>query len=144
MSAPRPGSRWPRVLPVAILLAVALHQLARARAEALSPWLGGGFGMFSTTDVGSRRHLHAFVLRPGLRREVEPPPALDDRIERALAHPSERRLRALARALARVPTPDHGPPRAVRIEVWRKRFDPDTLAPRSEILRAIEVPLDGG
>ena len=143
MTAPGSGSLW-RALPVAILLAIATAQLVLARTQALSPWLGGGFGMFSTTDVGNRRHLHAFVLRPGLLREIVPPPALDDRVERTLAHPSEGRMRALAQEIARLPTPDHGPPQAVRIQVWRKRFDPETLAPRSEILRALEVPLDGG
>ncbi len=44
---------WPdrlRLLPPLCLIGVALVQLGLASAASLSPWLGGGFGMFSTTD----------------------------------------------------------------------------------------------
>jgi len=51
-----------RAFPIILLIAVALHQIFLARSAALSPWSGGGFGMFSTLDHGSRRHLHTFVL----------------------------------------------------------------------------------
>ena len=44
--------RW---LAPGILVAVALGQLALANLGELSPWKGGGFGMFSTTDsLGAR------------------------------------------------------------------------------------------
>jgi len=98
--------------------------------------------MFSTLDHGSRRHLHAFVLRPGLRREVIPHRALADEIRRALAFPTEPRLRALATSLAKTPTPDHGPATAVQVQVWNTRFDRETLTPTNHILSEFVLQLE--
>ena len=141
---PEPWGRRLCLLPCAILIGVAVHQLVLSQAMGLSAWAGGGFGMFSTTDAGGARHLHAFVLRPGLVREVQPPRSLDGLVQRTLAHPTDARLRALARELVRIPTPDHGAPTAVRVQVWTTHFDPDTLAPSSRIVRALERDLAGG
>ena len=137
-------ARWTRalrLLPSALLIGVACHQILLARSDGLAPWSGGGFGMFASTDAGATRHLHAFLLRPGLRREVEPPQSAADRVRRTLTLPSESNLRSLAAALADVPTPDHGPVSAVEIQIWHTRFDPETLAPAGRILRGIEAPL---
>ena len=134
--------RW-RVAP-ALLLAVALVQLALARGAGLSPWSGGGFGMFSTADAGGRRHVHASVLRPGLEREVAVPPERSDDLLRLLAFPTRARAEGLARALTALPSPDYGPASAVRIQIWRTRFAPETLAPSNQIVREFEVPVGGG
>jgi hypothetical protein len=132
------------MLPIALFIIVALTQIALAHRAALSPWSGGGFGMFSTLDHGSRRHFHAFILRPGLRREVVPPPALADEIRRALTLPTDARLGALAGALAKTPTPDHGPATGVQIQVWHTRFDSETLTPIGHVLREFVLPLETG
>jgi len=97
--------------------------------------------MFSTLDHGSQRHLHAFVLRPGLRREILPPESSEDEIKRALTLPTDARLRALAETFAEIPTPDHGPATAVQVQVWHTRFDPESLTPASQILREFTLPL---
>jgi len=128
-------------LPGLILAAVAIRQIWLVAHAGLSPWSGGGFGMFSTTDAGPTRHLHAFVLRPGLLRELTLPSALDTRVRTALVLPSDANLRALAREVAALPTPDHGPASGVRIQVWQVRHDPVTLAPSSRLLRGFELPL---
>lgn len=141
---PEPWGRRLRLLPCAILIGVALHQLVLSQTTGLSAWAGGGFGMFSTTDAGGARHLHAFVLRPGLVREVQPPSALEGQVRRSLAHPTDARLRALAGELARIPTPDHGAATGVRLQVWATRFDPQTLVPSGRIVHAFELALDGG
>jgi hypothetical protein len=125
------------------LIIVALYQIALVQSASLSPWSGGGFGMFSTLDHGSQRHLHAFVLRPGLRREIIPPESSADEIKRALTLPTDARLRALAQTFAETPTPDHGPATAVHLQVWQTRFDPETLTPMSHILREFVLPLPG-
>jgi hypothetical protein len=132
-----------RTLPIELLIIVAVCQIVLAHGAALSPWSGGGFGMFSTLDHGSRRHLHAFIVRPGLRREVLPPPALAEEVKRALTLPSDARLGALARALAEIPTPDQGAA-AVQVQVWHTRFDSETLTPTSHILRELVLPLESG
>jgi hypothetical protein len=139
-----PWSRRLRILPSALLILVASQQILLAHTSGLSAWSGGGFGMFSSTDAGGERHLHAFVLRPGLRREVRPPPSLAAKVRRSLTLPSDSNLRALAAEIADVPTPDYGPPTAVEIQVWHTRFAPKTLTPRGRILRTIEVRLDSG
>ena len=136
-----PWARRLRALPAALLILVAAHQIVLAKTSGMSAWKGGGFGMFASTDAGERRHLHAFVLRPGLRREVRPPRALAERVQRTLSLPSDRNLRALAVEIAEVPTPDHGPPEAVELQLWHVRFDPETLAPAGQLLRSIEVPV---
>ena len=139
-----PWARRLRILPSALLVLVASQQILLAHTSGLSAWSGGGFGMFASTDAGATRHLHAFVRRPGLRREVRPPRSLAEQVQRVLTLPTDAKLRALAAEIADLPTPDHGPPTAVELQVWHTRFDPKTLAPRSRILRAIEVPLDSG
>jgi hypothetical protein len=136
--------RWLRDLPAVLLVAVACSQLWLAHAEGLSPWLGGGFGMFSTTDTWSRRHLHAWALSPGVRREVEIPPEVARLVRRVLALPTPTHLRALARALAEIAEGEAGRPETVEVQVWAPRFDPETLAPSSVLLRSIEVPVARG
>jgi hypothetical protein len=130
-----------RYLPAALLVATALTQIRLARSAGLSPWLGGGFGMFSTTDTWSRRHLHLWARSPGVRREVDVPPELARLVRRALALPTPAHLRALALAAAGEATAMDEPIEAVDIEVWAPRFDRDTLAPSSVLLAALEVPL---
>jgi hypothetical protein len=124
-----------------VLVLVALHQLFLVETADLSPWFGGGFGMFASTDAGRARHLHAVVLRPGLEREVFVPDELQDLANRARTLPSDANLKALARELAQLPTPDYGPATGVRIQVWRTRYHPETLVPQSHLLRGLVVPI---
>lgn len=136
--------RWLWRLPPLLLASVAAVQLALALGAGLSPWSGGGFGMFSTADAGGRRHLHALVLRPGMVREVDVPPELAVEALRVQTFPIHRLARDLARELAARPSPDHGPAQAVRLQVCRTRFAPQTLAPANELVRELELRLDGG
>ncbi len=128
------------LLPPLLLVGVACTQLWLAHAEALSPWSGGGFGMFSTQDAGSRRHLHVFAHHEGIRRELTLPRSLAEAAARASALPSRARLVALARRLD-ADDPDFGRPAALEVQVYATRFDRETLAPRGVLLRSIEVPL---
>ena len=122
-----------RHLPVVLLVVVAFHQLAATVYGDLSPWLGGGFGMFSTLDTPGNRVLSIHLLEPGIRRELLIPEALDDEAERALAFPTRRRLTNLATHLAesfRRPTTE-----AVQLTVWRVR-------PTPEPIRTVRVDID--
>jgi hypothetical protein len=118
---------------------VALHQLWLVERENLSAWCGGGFGMFSTTDAWGTRHLHAVALSPAFRTSLEVPEELQEQAERALALPTEERLRALALALAERAPSDLEPHETIRIDVFARRHDPETLAPHAERLRSLEV-----
>lgn len=139
-----PRERWLPWLAPALLLAVAANQLRLVATEDLSPWLGGGFGMFSTLDQGSNRRIRAFALYGPYEREIRPATTLGDVERRARVHPTEPNLDRLTLALidsGAVPPPL---PAALRLEVWRASFDPETLAPRWERLREHRVELRRG
>ncbi len=131
--------RWFWYLPSVLLIVVAGNQLRLVFTASLSPWWGGGFGMFATTDAWATRHLHVFAIRPGVRRELDIPPSLRKKVERVLTLPSDARLQALARQFAAVPTPDEGPLEAIELQVWATQFDPDTLAPSSAPIRFLTI-----
>lgn len=139
MSEPEVKPRWFWYLPSVLLIVVAGNQLRLVSTSALSPWWGGGFGMFATTDAWATRHLHVFAIRSGVRRELEIPPSSRKKVERALVLPSDARLQALARQFAAVSTPDEGPLEAIELQVWATHFNPDTLAPSSTQIHFLTV-----
>ena len=126
-------------LPIFILLLIAFNQVRLAKTSSLSPWWGGGFGMFSTADSRGTRHIHAYSIRPGIRRELEIPSYLLELERRVLTFPSESNLEKLAAKLADIPTPDEGPLEAIQIQIWATYFDSNTLEPSSVLYRHIDV-----
>jgi hypothetical protein len=123
------------LLPVFLLIVVAVNQLRLAHTEALSPWSGGGFGMFSTTDSPDNRHLHAVLQNQDMRKEVRIPRDLVTETRRATTLPSRGRLGALAAELALRESGDNTLWREIEMQVWAIDYDPDTLAPRGRLLR---------
>ncbi len=122
--------------PAAILCLVATVQIALAQLGGLSPWLGGGFGMFATIDSRSERHLAALLETPGLRRPVRIPGELEDLALRTRVLPTEARLRHFgARLLAYEEERLGMPGGRLTLQLWRTRRDPETLEPR-EVLGA--------
>lgn len=99
--------------------------------------------MFSSTNTRGNRHLHAFALRPGIRRELDIPRSLAADLQHVLVFPTESNLGSFAAALSAVPTPDDGPLQAIELQVWATHFAPDNLQPASELLRAVTVRMDG-
>lgn len=91
-------SRRLHLAPVLVMLVIAVVQASVAGPSRLSPWKGGGFGMFATTD-------HARIV------DVDGMP-IDDRA--AANQASEVRLRHVAT--------EHGEPAVV----FRPEFDPDS------------------
>jgi len=136
-------ARLPHALAVAVpaltLCAVAALQLWLAHASQLTPWSGGGFGMFSTIDGLRTRHIHSVVLGPGWRQELEIPLPLQEDAARARALPDERRLRRLGeQLLARSPGAER-----VELRVFAARFDPETLQPAGAQIAVLDVERDG-
>lgn len=136
--------RWLRkpglqMLPLLLLLAVAGNQIRLATSQHMSPWSGGGFGMFSTTDAATDRHMHVYLLTPGLRRELEVPPYLEDAARRALTLPNAAQIRNLARELAEGLTEQA--PAELEIQIWSTVYDPDNLAPDSGMVGSLRVDL---
>lgn len=144
----RPRALW-LLVPV-LLSVVAVGQHVLATASTLSPWKGGGFGMFSTVDAPVARFVRAHVVAGGVEYAVDPPPALAARVRIVRAWPRQGNVDDLARRLARLrwtaadfghavptaapvssqePSADEEPPEplaveSVRVAVWRYRFDP--------------------
>jgi hypothetical protein len=95
--------------------------------------------MFSTLDHRGARHLHAFAIRPGIRRELKIPRALEELEDRVLALPSQANLQRMARELAMIPTPDQGPLQEISIQVWATHYSPETLQPQRFLLLGVSV-----
>jgi hypothetical protein len=117
---------------------VAVAQVAVARQGLLTPWKGGGFGMFATTDGLASRSVRIVVEGEGRSEHLEPPFELRKLVAKALALPDERRLRRLAVALLEHERRAGRPAETVSIEVWRTRYSPRNLAPSSEVLARFE------
>lgn len=123
------------LLPAVVMTVVALFQIHLAHTERLDPWKGGGFGMFSTTEGGPHRHVHAYVSNVAGEERIDTPVSLEGLEERVRTLPTTSRVQRFARALAAANS--H---RAVRIEVWDTNFDPETLTPKAEVIRELKAP----
>jgi hypothetical protein len=131
---------WARAFAApALLVLVALTQLTLVHTTDLSPWLGGGFGMFATIESRSERHFVAYAETPGLLRELTIPPALEDEAERVRAWPTEARLRGLARKLLAFEERAGVPPTRLRLQLWRTRYATGSLSPETNLTREVRV-----
>ena len=116
----------------AVLLGVAATQVYHVRANGLTAWRGGGFGMFSTVDGPSQRLLRAYLLVQGKEVPLTVPRDLARLNAAARILPTPDRLRALGSELLAVVRSSISETRqtpqklAVRIEVWRLAFDAST------------------
>lgn len=133
---PPHGRRRALVAP-ALLLALALAQIAAFAAFGLSPWKGGGFGMFATNDHGGLRRVRVVELAAGGERPVPVPEELERIRRHAREVPRAANLRRLGEAL-RAREPGLG---ALRVEVWRTEFAPADLAPRLVLVARAELHL---
>jgi hypothetical protein len=118
----------------ALLVALALGQLAAWWWTDLSPWKGGGFGMFATTDHGAFRSVRVIEVGAAGERRIALPSELDRLRRHARELPREANLRRLAEAL-RAREPGLGP---LRVEVWRTEFARADLAPRLVLVARAE------
>jgi hypothetical protein len=126
---------WPAFVPVALLLAVASAQITLARTANLSPWKGGGFGMFSTTDDAGRRWVRVYVAAAERSEEIDIAPSLEDAARRAAVLPTEARLTTLARRVVDRERRYQRAIQSVRIETWRVKYSPATLAASGQLIR---------
>lgn len=120
----------------ALLVLLALVHAGLVFGRDLTPWKGGGFGMFSTLDHEGWRVVRLLAEEGPLGRPVRVPltPALAPAARRARILPDARSLRRLARAALEA----HPEARAIRVRVLRTRFDRD-LAPRTEPVASLRL-----
>jgi hypothetical protein len=134
-------------LPPMLLTAVALQQIVLSRRFDMSPWKGGGFGMFASVDAPTQRFMRSYLVVDGRDIPVTLPDRdlLGDSVTRAITLPTAGRLEGLAATLARrswylerdsgIASPESGSagtstrlrPSAIRLEVFRIVFIPETL-----------------
>jgi hypothetical protein len=130
--------RWraTAAVPAAVLLLVACIQLTLTRTSGLSPWKGGGFGMFSTTDDAGRRSVRVFVTAPDRSEELTITPSLEDAAHRAAVLPDDWHLTRLARRVLEREQRHGRPVEVVRVECWRIDYAAATLEATPRMARA--------
>jgi len=126
-------------LPTLLLVAIAINQLILANFFSLSPWLGGGYGMFSTTDVGSNRHIHIYAKSEGILKELIYPEALKDQVSRTKSFPTDRNLDKFTRTIAQIE--DDSSINSIEVQVWKSQYKSKTLRPSSKMLKSVELKL---
>ena len=127
-----------KLLPSALLVVVALTQIVLARTAAMTPWKGGGFGMFSTLDHGAYRGVDAIVEGPDRSEQLEIPPSLEEIAARAAACPVDSLLRQLAQGIvARERRYERGVSR-VTLTAWQTEFDRVTLRANERTIRTFQ------
>ena len=127
-------------LPTIVLVLIALSQIVLASFYNLSPWLGGGYGMFSSTDVGKNRHIHIYANSPGIKKELLYPEDLKDFVIRTKSFPTDRNLKALAQRILEIE--DDNTLTSIEIKVWKSQFIPKTLHPSSKMLKSVKLKLN--
>jgi hypothetical protein len=129
-------------IPAVVMVTVAAVQLRLVEQAQLSPWKGGGFGMFATTDGGPNRRVRMYMVRDGLEQPVKPAsPALRKLAEQAGTLPTPSMLERLAKAMGAQARAEHHEVERVRVEVWRRTFA-RTLASEQVLLTQATVELD--
>lgn len=126
-------------VPPALLCLVASVQVYLVKAQDLTPWKGGGFGMFSSNDDGFRR-VEVWVEEPQGEREIDV--SRDLRVSRVGAHPTEARLTSLARRIGEVQRSRGADVRRVRLAVWRRDYARGTMEPGEVLVRNVIVVLE--
>lgn len=140
--AARLVAEWRTLLPALLLLAVALTQIVLAKVADLSPWKGGGFGMFATTDGAAFRHVRLFVDAPGRSEETNVTTSLEMAAVRALLFPSTRFLTRLGEAVGARERREGRDVATVRVEVWRVEFSDRPLRANERRLRTLTIPIE--
>jgi len=129
------ASRWLPALPPLLLVAMAGVQAGLVRQRALSPWKGGGFGMFSTLDARPFRYLRVILSAPQRSEELLIPASLEDAAAAAEILPTDAQLGRLAARIVDRERSRGRPVTDVRIEVWRDEFERGSLRPSARLMR---------
>jgi hypothetical protein len=115
--------------PPLLLCAIACLQIYLAMTKSLSPWKGGGFGMFSTVDSPDARFLRIYLINGSQETPVLVPDSLKVLGREAQTIPSQALLSRLAERMAQ--------------GVWVPyRFTDPVLYYKSNRARGADVPDD--
>lgn len=95
LDPPQPD-RLRQLAASALLIVVACVQIYFAKTHGLTPWKGGGFGMFSTVDDPQARWIRCYAITNGREIPAGASEQFKRRIARLRAMPSQERLQQLA------------------------------------------------
>jgi hypothetical protein len=101
LDAPRPDRVRQLAVP-ALLIVVASVQIYLAKTHELTPWKGGGFGMFSTVDDVQARWIRCYAITNGRETPADAPDQFVRPIARLRAMPCQERLQQLANDYGRM------------------------------------------
>jgi len=132
---------WRPLIPTALLVVVAIMQVVLAKTSDLSPWKGGGFGMFATTDGTASRYVRLFVDAPERSEELTVADSLEFAAARAELFPSDRFMTSLGEAAGARELRNGRDAATVRVEVWRIEFSEEPLRGTGRRLRSLTVPI---
>ncbi len=126
-------------LPIILFVVIAAHHFYWVHHAHLSPWLGGGYGMFSTTDYGPSRYIKVYALQDNIiQEEIEIPGRLSMLARKTRGLPDDKNVLSLALAIENyLDVNQHGYP-VIRIEVWASQYDPETLRPTYQRLNRVD------
>lgn len=150
ISSPRRG-RVRRLLESyaipALLVLVALRQTFLAHERGLSPWKGGGFGMFASLDRNETRLIRCYLKTGSGDVAIRLPRTgrVSRLASRVRSMPTRERLDALAaeieRSLAGETAPPGRPaPSGMRLEVRKMRFRSDVHRLDADLLAYVDRP----
>jgi hypothetical protein len=136
------AAHWRVAVPTTLLLSVAITQVLLVKVADLSPWKGGGFGMFATTDGTAFRYVRLFVDAPGRSEELNLTDSLEFDAVRAQLFPSQRFLTRLGEAAGARELRNGREAATVRVEVWKVEFSDQPLRANERRLRSLTIPID--
>ena len=136
------AAHWRAAVPTTLLLGVAITQVLLVKIADLSPWKGGGFGMFATTDGTAFRYVRLFVDAPGRSEELNVTDSLEFDAVRAQLFPSQRFLTRLGEAAGARELRNGHEAATVRVEVWKVEFSDQPLRANERRLRSLTIPID--
>jgi hypothetical protein len=87
------------LIPSLLLVGIASAQIVAARSTLLTPWKGGGFGMFSTVDAPHARFVRIILETPDGEKRVPVPDTWREEAAVLRAVPTQARADQLAGAL---------------------------------------------
>jgi hypothetical protein len=79
--------KWLKFFPLILLLLVAANHFRLVKMRQITPWKGGGFGMFSTVDARNARALKILAQVDGRMVEVMPMGKLDKLVSEFISLP---------------------------------------------------------
>ena len=123
-------------LPPLILCLVAFLHFYLVRTHGLTPWKGGGFGMFSTNDHEARL-IEVWVADAQGERRVEVASA--QRSTPLTAMPSEERMAAMGRRVAESERSRGVGVHQVRVAAWRTDFVAPAMSPQRVLIREVVI-----